>query len=390
MPPLPPELEADTRPGGEFVLTFPRRDLGAVWWLPGFLLLMAVAVAVFLAFWCQGFVGGIVRHFGPGGWISAVAVLPGLGGIGMLIGLALAMRYGRGEIQVRDGQLIARERLGALGWSRSLSREAISKLLVSRFTTTDDRGQTTTHGIATLLAERATGKPFLIAIGYPRPWLLAVADRLATELQTETVTAAAPIAVVDVSDQSPGEVDRFEQPADSAIDYQPLDDGFAIRIPPRGVWRGSGGLFAFSLIWLGFMVIFTATWVVLSSQVKPADGRQFFWIFAAGDVLFWLIGLGMLLASLHMGRRQAAIGVTNGELKLMLAGPFGTVRKDWRLADLQTVRVGPSGMAVNDVPVLQLYIVPRDGPPYGLLTGRDVPELEWLATMLRQSVKIPS
>jgi hypothetical protein len=44
-------------------------------------------------------------------------------------------------------------------------------------------------------------------------------------------------------------------------------------------------------------------------------------------------------------------------------------------------------MEVNDVPVLQMQIVSHNGQSYGLLTGRDVAELEWMATLLRQAVR---
>ena len=44
-------------------------------------------------------------------------------------------------------------------------------------------------------------------------------------------------------------------------------------------------------------------------------------------------------------------------------------------------------MEVNDVPAMQLHIVPRDGSKYGLLTGLVEAELEWIATHLRRFLR---
>ena len=55
---------------------------------------------------------------------------------------------------------------------------------------------------------------------------------------------------------------------------------------------------------------------------------------------------------------------------------------------MREICVGPSGMAVNDRPVLQLQLIWNAGKPFGLLTGRPEPELYWLASELRRRLSI--
>ena len=47
-------------------------------------------------------------------------------------------------------------------------------------------------------------------------------------------------------------------------------------------------------------------------------------------------------------------------------------------------------MEVNDRPVIELQIHPRQGKKAGLLGGRDEAELRWLATRLRQALQVPA
>ena len=47
--------------------------------------------------------------------------------------------------------------------------------------------------------------------------------------------------------------------------YEPFVTGLTLNVPARGIWRGSAGLFVFSLIWCGFMVVFTGAMVFLAA-----------------------------------------------------------------------------------------------------------------------------
>lgn len=52
--------------------------------------------------------------------------------------------------------------------------------------------------------------------------------------------------------------------------------------------------------------------------------------------------------------------------------------------------MGPSGLTVNNRPVLELQVHPKQGSKFGVLSGRDHGELRWMATVLRRALKVPA
>jgi hypothetical protein len=175
-------------------------------------------------------------------------------------------------------------------------------------------------------------------------------------------------------------------PAKSPITIERFADGLTIQVPPAGLWGGTKGLFFFALVWNGFMAIFTPLMIAgfLAGNDAKQDGS--IWIAILFLSVFWLVGVGLLLGSLNMARRGAALAVTGGTLMVLQTGLFGSKQRDWPPGDLEAVRAGPSGMTVNDVPVLELQIFDGGGNKFGLLAGRSDEELEWLAYELRQAL----
>jgi len=180
-------------------------------------------------------------------------------------------------------------------------------------------------------------------------------------------------------------VENAAQPLESDVVHERQPDGVTLTVPPAGIWRGSKGLFFFSIIWLGFMVIFDGMLLVMTR-----GGLGFMMLpFLAGSLLFWAIGIAMLVGAINMGRRRAVLAVVGDRLLVLQTGLFGTQRHEWDREELADVRPGPSGMKVNHVAVLELHVVPRQGKPVGLLCGRDNLELAWLATVLRRALAVP-
>jgi hypothetical protein len=178
----------------------------------------------------------------------------------------------------------------------------------------------------------------------------------------------------------------MDQPADSRIVVDDLGDVFTLRVPPAGFWKGSAGLGCFAVFWNGFMAVFTIAAMFGALQNGDWRGAIFFAGFIA---LFWAVGIGIFLAAVNMGRREAAIAIVDDQISVLQTGMFGSKKQQWTADQLSTIRVGPSGMEVNDKPVMQLQFVPREGKHFGMLTGRAVPELEWLAATLRQRLSFP-
>jgi hypothetical protein len=175
------------------------------------------------------------------------------------------------------------------------------------------------------------------------------------------------------------------RPAGSPIEINRFDDGISITVPPAGLWRGSKGLFFFGLLWCGFMTVFTA---VMLGAGAFSDIEANIWLVLLFVALFWLVGIGLLLGGINMGKRQAGLAVAGGTLMILQTGLFGKKQREWPLSDLSSIHVGPSGMEVNGVPVLQLQIHDADGKQVGLLAGRSDEELEWLAHELRTAAQL--
>ena len=180
-------------------------------------------------------------------------------------------------------------------------------------------------------------------------------------------------------------VETLTQPLESDVVREDRSDGVTLTVPPAGIGRGSKGLFAFSLVWCGFMAVFDGMLLLFAR-----GGIGFMMLpFLAVSLLFWAIGIAMLLGAVNMGRRQAVFAVVGDKLLAMQTGIFGPTRHEWDKDEIVDVRPGPSGMKVNNHAVLELHIVQRHGKPVGFLSGRDTQELAWLATVLRKSLGVP-
>jgi hypothetical protein len=190
-------------------------------------------------------------------------------------------------------------------------------------------------------------------------------------------------------DGDEGEVSRNNPPPGSSLAVDRFPDGLTIQVPPAGLWRGSQGLFVIALLWNGIIAVitFVLMGVLLGGADKNAD--KLVWVFPLFLSIFWAVGIGLLLGALNMGRRKAAIAVTGGTLMVIQTGLFGSKQRDWPPGDVEAVRAGPSGMTVNDKPVLELQIFDGGAHKFGLLAGRTDEELEWLARELRAALQVP-
>jgi hypothetical protein len=177
------------------------------------------------------------------------------------------------------------------------------------------------------------------------------------------------------------------QPTGSVIELNRFADGVTIRVPPAGLWRGNHGLFFFSLLWNGFMLIFSPATIggVLLADKQEGDT----WIILPLLGVFWAVGIGMMLAGIHMGKREAALAVAGGTLMAMQIGLFGKKQREWLLSEVAAIRVEATNMKVNGVPVNELRIYDTAGSKFGLLAGRKDEELEWLAHELREAARAP-
>ena len=93
----------------------------------------------------------------------------------------------------------------------------------------------------------------------------------------------------------------------------------------------------------------------------------------------------MIAFAFVSGRRSTELEVDRAHLTVKVNGPFGNREHSWNANELRTVRVAPTGMRVNDVPVLCLEVEHGDGKTR-LLSGRSTEELDWVADRLHEEV----
>ncbi len=304
------------------------------------------------------------------------------------MGIGLGILFGRCRVEWQDGQLRSTELIGPLRWTRRLPRKALRKLEVSAATSRSGNSPPKTiekfSGIAALYED---GSRAVIALGYPKDWMLAVAEELKTYVGSSAVLSE-PLKVEVVDNLGePEETDDLilQQPAGSSVQLEERSQGIRLVVPPAGLRKGSKGLFFFSVLWCGFMGVFTG--ISIFSQFKGSGKVPIaFWIFIPA---FWLIGLGLLAGAVNMGRRRAELTADSGGLDIQTTGLFGLRQRHWSRSELAAIRADASGMEVNNRPVIEQQIHPTVGKKAGFLSGRDEAELCWMAAQLRRALQLP-
>ena len=403
---LPPEIAVtDLWPASvEFVL--PRRDLGRGrifgWLLLGLGLSVAgLLIYSILAAWMgvPWVLGKSFRSF------VFFLSLPTLGGT-VPLWWGLVSLAGHRKLVIRGPWLRTIERCGPFWWGKRWRIATIRSFDVIPIS--GDRGAELPEILKpfnALLARFEGAGQGMLAWGYPEDLLRNLAGLLEQKcnaaLEREglqgTIGSTAKIEQEqdeDLEDDEDQEQDGDgegvrSKPADSPIEIERYDGGLSIRVPPAGLWKGTSGLFFFSLLWNGFMTVFTTLGAFAMAQGKAAQDDGL-WIGVLFVSVFWLIGIGLLLVSLNMAWRKAGIAVADGTLMILTSGLFGSKQREWPASELAAIRVGPSGMEVNKRPVMELQIHGQDGKKFGLLSGRTDAELAWLAWELRQAMKCPS
>ncbi|MBI5683705.1 MAG: hypothetical protein HZC54_01360 [Verrucomicrobia bacterium] len=351
--------------GGGVRYELPRRPLGPLRWLGLLPLGFGASFSLFAVGWM------IVASFGGGLFDIAFALfgLPFfLAGLApMAIGLFTLI--GRCEIELRDGVLRTTERVGPIHRSRRQPADAIKRfdLRVADPATAVNLFS----NLATLQADCGKPMPCLLALGYPREWLQAVGDDLAHRCNlAAAVRVVTPGTVTVETIAEPARYSRpveqkhdLNQPAGSHVTLEPQPDGFTFTVPPDGIWRGNKGIVIFGVIW---------------------------WAFAGaiiGSFSLFVVGVaGVLAVAARLGQRRATIQATTDRLQIAYVGFLRRHALEWSRDGIAAICVGPSGVAVNKRPVLELQVHPRAGQKFGFLADRDVAELQWIATVLRQAL----
>lgn len=301
------------------------------------------------------------------------------------IGIGLLVLFGRCRVEWKEDKLRAAEVIGPFWWSRRMPQKPIRKLAVGAASSDDGHSPPKQlERFSALSIEFEDGSKKLLAIGYPKDWLLEVANELKTYIGTNTFSAGAkPVEVVDQLPLDENAEAMMQQPPASQVQVEELLNGIRLTVPPAGLWHGSKGMFVFALIWCAFITFFT----VMMFKSGPNGDYLIPLIIMA---LFWVVGIGMLAVAINLGKRTAVLTAEGGRLRIETKSLFGVKQKEWSPSEIAAIRADNSGMEVNDRPVLNLQIHPRIGKKTGFLTGRDEAELRWIATRLRHALNVPA
>jgi hypothetical protein len=411
---LPQEIQVSEIPGGVHY-RLPRRQLGGLRHIGLAMLVLGLGCAglgMYLALARDVLLMGNLAGL-PDGVVLALSVLVGLV---LLVPSFAVVRFGafvfagHSEIAVcrsadGDGRLDAIEKAGPFRRTRWRTLAGLVRLRVVGSADTPS-GQASAPAIfrdlAALRADSRNGKPLWLAIAYPRNLLVPLANELASRCGLATgpsaVGDAPPLPVVEEKGQLyaaagglpmvvEGNEEVPQRPATARATLEEHPEGVTLTVAPAGVWHGSRGLFVFSLVWCGFMSALTAGLIV--ALVVQAGVIGNLCLIIPFLLFFWLVGIATLLGAINMGRRRAVLAVVGETLMVLQTGIFGGIKKEWVKGQLASVHVGPSGMKVNDVPVLNLQIHARDASVVGLLTGHGDEELEWMAAILRKALQLP-
>jgi hypothetical protein len=405
---LPPEIEIVTTPQGERY-DMPARQVGCVRIaaIPMLLIGAVFGSAGLYTALIEGGLWGLINASSTGkpfdlflAILGLLFVFIGLGGL--YLGIMLV--GGRSVIEFRDERLILTQRSGIARWRRMVPLDSISKFQL-KSSNTDDATVAIGSALSALNVVTTGDKLYNVAWGYPKPMLRALADTLAEQCET---TKGARLMAGDVGDiaveertlgqdrlidtlaDARGADNDFEndtvpqQPANSLIILKPNDAGVTITVPPVGVRKGGKGMFGFSIFWNGFMTVFTGFWV--SGGI---DDVSEFLIVVAFLSLFWAVGIGMLVAAINAGRRQAILDVVGDTLLITRQNIFKTRQQEVPRDNIKSIRRDKSGVEVNDVPVLNLQIRLHEGKKISMFSQLANDELRWVAAVLREALDLP-
>jgi hypothetical protein len=378
-----PEIRVETV-GDEVAYWLPVRSLGKLRWIG----LIPVGFSA-LWIWTVGhMLLDVIRPFShdkPAGvqyFMAAVLAGFALMGCGPA-GFGLLAMFGRCRVRWREGRLAVSDFAGPFAWRRRLPRKTIRKFLVQSGLSSN--GRPVIGGplgdMAVLVAEFETGKPRIVAAGYPREWLQAIASDLS--MRTGRSQAAPPrVEEIHAGENQSLLEEAAEKPSDSKVVLQRQPASIVLDVPPAGLRKGSMGLFFFATAWCVFMVLFTLA-VCFGKRVAPGNDFLGLMLFLGG---FWSVGLGMMAAAINLGKRRATLTAGRSGLTVVQSGPFGVKRREFRREEIATVRVAAGNVEINHSRVPELQIHPVTGKKVGLLIGRDPAELRWMAAELKKAL----
>jgi hypothetical protein len=315
-------------------------------------------------------------------------------GLGVVIGsfayfplwLGLSILAGRREVTLRGGKLRTTECVGPFWRTKRWPLGKLSRLQVVAFFPADaanPKEGSLLSRLDALSGMLEDGTRFMIVPAYPRRLLNPFAEELARRCnckfdRAEYVSPAMAETRAQATVLTAWNEGVRHQPESSRAIVDDAPGGITIALPRYG-FRGG----PLTMIVLGGVASAVAGFVMAKVDNLPTTPT----------IIVQAIGFAGLLVAIHgirIARRKAVIAVVGRQLLVMQTGLVRSTERSWEADQLAAVRVGKSGMQINEVDILELQIVPKEGLPFGLLAGRDEPEIAWIAGVVRERLGLPA
>lgn len=367
------------------------------------------------------FVGGFFTGWGAPSWVETLGPLL----VGGLVYLSewkfwrfgVAILIGRAGVQIEGENIIAIERMPFRSWKRTFKMSDVTKVEISGPSGSDapasDRSTKKPGPMSDMVGIMVyfDKKKKALAVGYPlgllEPLAVQVADHINAgrrepvevevfrgtieELRAKNLADEAPMGVADDAEAAP------DQPSGSEAVVTDRGSELSIELPPAGLNKGSKGLFAMAVFWNALVWLIAGGFGVAALNGNGLKGEELL-ILVGVLLLFGSIGVWILISSISMGKRYTIIDVVGDSLLISTTTPFRSRQHTFLAEHIDSIKAGPSGTEINDVPVLELQIrhypvSPETGrsasrAKLGLLSSRPDDELNWLAGLLRQRLNV--
>lgn len=382
---LPREVQAEHWPD-RATFDFPVRPIGKVRYvglgLIGFAVLFAWSPSRQVFHLLKQAISGQANL---GDWIAGGFTLLFVLAALVPFGLGLFILAGRTRLKVLRERLIITECAGPFRWSRRFRLADLERLEIAGAKTppANQPQSTPLGGLGALAAKLRNGKTALVLLGYPREWL----DGMAQELSGLTGIQGRPVPVTQVTPTeqpvSAGTEEVVERPVESNARVVERPGALEAEIPSRGFFKESHGFFIFGILWC--LVTGLISFLFARDGLRSGSFTSGALLFG---LIFWGIGLGMVLLGIHLGTRCWTLKSDGFRFEAVRRSALRRRQWTWNASELREIRVGPSGVEVNNRPLEELQVYPQSGKKTGLLGGRNHAELAWLATLLRRSLRL--
>jgi hypothetical protein len=428
----PTEIQIEKMPG-ELRIDLPQRVLGNLRHFGWIAVAMGVFTVGFMFVWISMPLMGGIQMIQGGNFVFGLLMI-GFASFGifglyfgknfLIAGIGIVSDKTRASIIWKNDQLKVIEHLWFFKWKRKCKLDSIARLVFERPQELhpNDLAHRLPKKLECLMAyDDSTDEDkngFAVVIGYDREITQTVAEELVpvieakfdsrperaddvdslrqsyaklrtsrsanlAESREQRLSKGRRVEVVDQENVNNMKmVVPVKQPADSNIQFEQHEQAVVFNVPPRGVVKGSYGMVFFAVFWCGILSVMTFGFAM---GVINGDNKIWELLFL---IPFWLVGIGVAIYSVHLGKKRATIGASANALWIEKISIFGKKIHEIDRHEILAIVCGPSNVSVNDQPVPELKVCKTDGSHISLFSQMNEPELRWMEFELNQQLAL--